>query len=137
MKTRFLIFAFLYVTLMVSCKGKENTEDNLSQTLINTEMTNQKVIHARIYVKPEHVADFIEAAREIIDSSRTEKGNLSYTLYQDPYNETNFIMVELWKDQNAIDLHFQKSYFKSFGETTGNWLEKDSEVEIFDVTSEN
>jgi len=84
-------------------------------------------------VKPEKVADFIEAARYIIDSSRAEAGCESYTLYQDPYNKTDLIFVEVWKDQVAIDNHFSMSYFKSFGPKTADWILKPAELKIYDV----
>lgn len=94
----------------------------------------KKMITARVFVKPEKVTDFIEAARFIIDSSNMEAGCESYQLYQNPYDNSQFIFVEVWKDQMAIDNHFGMSYFKAFGPKTKDWLLKDTELKIYDVT---
>jgi quinol monooxygenase YgiN len=93
-----------------------------------------KMITAKVFVKSEKVANFIEAAKFIIDSSNAEPGCISYQLYQNPYDKTKFIFVEVWKDQMAIDNHFSMSYFKAFGPLTKDWLLQDSELKIYDVT---
>jgi quinol monooxygenase YgiN len=54
-------------------------------------------------------------------------------LYQNPYDKTQLIFVEVWKDQIAIDNHFSMSYFKAFGPRTKDWLLKPTELKIYDV----
>ncbi len=98
-----------------------------------TDTLTKKIITARVYVKAEKVADFLEAARFIIDSSQAEAGCESYMLYQNPYDKTKLIFVEVWKDQVAIDNHFSMSYFKAFGPKTKDWLLQPTELKIFDV----
>jgi quinol monooxygenase YgiN len=94
---------------------------------------NKKLITARIFVKPDKVTDFIQAARPLIDSSSAEPGCESYMLYQNPYDKTKFIFVEVWKDQVAIDNHFSMSYFKAFGSKTSDWHLQPTEIQIFNV----
>jgi len=137
MKIIHLLLAGLPLILVLSCSGNKTDENILTESVIKNDTIVQKMINARIYVKPDKVNDFIEAAREIIDSSNTEDGCLSYSLYQDPYDNTRFIMVELWKDQQAIDIHFEKTYFKEFGEKTNAWMEKPAELKIYDIIANN
>jgi quinol monooxygenase YgiN len=66
-------------------------------------------------------------------SARTEKGCLSYTLYQDPFEKTSFIVVELYTNQAAINEHFGTHYFKEFGSKAGNLTVKPSEIKIYDI----
>ena len=54
-------------------------------------------------------------------------------LYQNPYDQTQLIFVEEWKDQAAIDAHFAMPYFKAFGPKTSDWRSQPTEVKIFDV----
>lgn len=137
MKQINLLLACGAMIIALSCSQNNSSDSTLTDSVIKNDTTMQKMINARIFVKADKVNEFIQAAREIVDSSNTEAGCLSYTLYQDPYDNTRFIIVELWKDQQAIDIHFEKSYFKAFGEKTNDWMEKPSEVQIFDVIAAN
>lgn len=94
-----------------------------------------KMITARVTLKPEKVADFITAAKAMIDSSNAEPGCLSYQLYQNPYDPAQFIFVETWKDQEAIDIHFAKPYFTAFGPVIQDWLAQPTELRIIDVSA--
>ena len=96
----------------------------------------QKMITARIFVKPGMEADFIKAAKTMIDNVKAEKGCLSYMLYQDPYERTNFIFVERYKNQAAIDFHFGTSYFKAFGEQIADMTSKPADIKILDIAGE-
>lgn len=74
-----------------------------------------KIITAYKFIKPEKVDEFIEFTKPIIEKSRAEEGCISYTLYQDPSDNTKFIFYEEWKDQAAIDYHFSTEHFKLAG----------------------
>ena len=110
------------------------TDINLSNDLNNTSM--KKMINATIVVKPGKVADFIEAAKSMIESSNAEPGCESYMFYQDPYENTRFIAVEFWKDQTAIDLHNNSNHFKAFIEKTREWQTVPALVKVMDVVTE-
>lgn len=133
MKTKIAFSLLLIVFLFAACDTKKQQPAEPVTAAPVTDTLNKKVITARVYVKAEKVADFIEAARFIIDSSQAEAGCESYNLYQSPYDKTNLIFVEVWKDQVAIDNHFSMSYFKAFGPKTKDWLLKPTELMIFDV----
>jgi quinol monooxygenase YgiN len=69
----------------------------------------------------------------MIDSSNAEPGCISYMLYQNPYDNTQLIFVETWKNQAAIDAHFNMSYFKAFGPKTAEWISQPTELKIYDI----
>ncbi len=96
----------------------------------------KKMILAKVFVKPENIEDFISAAQVIIDNTRKEPGCLSYQLYQDPVKKTDFIFVESYKDQAAIDAHFAAPYFKEFGSKAGTMTSAAMEIRIVDVSAE-
>jgi quinol monooxygenase YgiN len=94
------------------------------------------MITARVFIKAGSEDQFIEAAKTIIENSNKEEGCLGYMLYQDPYEKTNFIFVEKWKNQAAIDFHFATEHFKDFGTSTADLIAKPTEIKIIDIAAE-
>lgn len=133
---RKLIIPVMAVMLLVAaaCTPKQSEVPASPAVAPVADSLISKMITANVFIKPEKVSDFIEAAKFIIDSSNAEPGCVSYQLYQNPYDNTKFIFVEVWKDQMAIDNHFSMSYFKAFGPKTKDWLLQDTELKIYDVT---
>jgi quinol monooxygenase YgiN len=127
-----LILGFIVVS---SCAKKQDVPPEEATAAAVADSLSHKMITAKVYVKSERVADFIEAARAMIDSSNAEPGCLSYQLYQNPYDNTKFIFVEAWKDQAAIDTHFSMPYFTAFGPKVQDWLQQPTEINILDVIS--
>jgi quinol monooxygenase YgiN len=133
MKTR-LFLPFVLLTLsIVACAPKNPAPVEVVTEAPEADSVTKKIITARVYIKPENVSDFIVAASPLIDSSNAEPGCESYMLYQNPYDKTKFIFVEVWKDQIAIDNHFSMSYFKAFGPKVSTWISQPTELKIFDV----
>jgi quinol monooxygenase YgiN len=135
MKTKVFPLVFTLLFMIAACSKKQTTDLQPAETATVSDSLTQKMITAKIFLKPDKVTDFIEAAKAMIDSSRSEAGCISYSLYQDPYDQTNFIFVENWKNQAAIDIHFAKSYFTAFGPKTSDWMAKPSELKIIDVVA--
>ncbi len=133
MKTKITLSLLTIMFLFTACETKKQQSAEPVAAAPVTDTLTKKIITARVYLKAEKVADFLEAARFIIDSSQAEEGCESYMLYQNPYDKTKLIFVEVWKDQVAIDNHFSMSYFKAFGPMTKDWLSQPTELKIFDV----
>ncbi|MFZ2263253.1 MAG: putative quinol monooxygenase [Trichococcus flocculiformis] len=62
------------------------------------------VINAEFYIVPEQKKQFLNEISELIQASRKEEGCLSYQLYEAVTDENNFVMVETWGNQRAIEL---------------------------------
>jgi quinol monooxygenase YgiN len=137
MKTRLFLLSLGVAALMNACNKPQPAATNTVDTTAVTKAVTQKLITAKVYVKPEKVADFIAAARAMVDSSSAEEGCVSYILYQNPYDQTQFSFVEVWKDQAAIDTHFTKPYFTAWGPKTKDWLAQPTELKIYDVAAQN
>ena len=60
---------------------------------------------AKLKVKSENLETFINLAKTLIEKSRAESGNISYTLNQHLAEPTTVAFIETWKDQEAIDIH--------------------------------
>jgi quinol monooxygenase YgiN len=90
----------------------------------------KKIVLARIYIKNRSAEDFKKHAAVIIKKTRTEKGCLFYSLYQDITRPNEFIFYEEYADQNALDIHFNSEYLKTFRAGIGNMMSKESVVEV-------
>jgi quinol monooxygenase YgiN len=135
MKTKILILAAIFSVIGFACKPKPSAPS--AQPEISVQPADyQKMITARVFIKPGSEADYISAAQMMIENSNKEEGCLGYMLYQDPYEKTNFIFVERYKNQAAIDMHFGTPYFKEFGTKTADMTAKPTEIKIFDIAGE-
>lgn len=138
MKTKILILSIVLGFAAFSCKQKnapvvsESTQTEAAAPAPDY----PKMIIAKAFVKPGKEADFINAAKSIIENSNKEEGCLGYMLYQDPYEKTNFIFVEKYKNQAAIDFHFAAPYFSEFGTVTEALFSKPLEIKIIDIAAE-
>jgi quinol monooxygenase YgiN len=132
MKQVILFASVVMILFSVSCKPKTSVPSTALEVQ-GQKIEIQKMITAKVYVKPGLEDDFIKAAQLIIDLTRKEGGCLEYTLYQDPVNKTNFLFFERYRDQAAIDAHFAASYFKEFGQKAGEMTSRATEIKIWEI----
>jgi quinol monooxygenase YgiN len=135
MKTKILILSILLSLIGISCKQKTTVQPAQPETVVLAP-DYQKMITAKVFIKSGKESDFILEARVMIENSNKEEGCLGYMLYQDPYEKTNFIFVERYVNQAAIDVHFATPYFKEFGTKTADMTSKPMELKIFDIAGE-
>jgi quinol monooxygenase YgiN len=95
-----------------------------------------KLISARFFIKADKVADFVASAKTVIEQSRAEEGNVSYSLFQDPEDATKFLFFEVWKNQAAIDTHFATAHFIKFSETAKDLISQPADITVYDTVAE-
>jgi quinol monooxygenase YgiN len=134
MKTRFALLLAVIIGIAASCNPKSPSSQQPEPVVQTPDY--QKMILARVYIKPGSEELFIEAAKSIIEKSNSEEGCLGYMLYQNPYEKTSFIFVEKWKNQAAIDFHFATEHFKEFGASIADLTAKPTEIKIIDIAAE-
>jgi quinol monooxygenase YgiN len=76
-------------------------------------------IVAKCSVSPEKVEDLVALARDLVQASRNEAGNVSYDFYADLADPAKFTFIEVWQDQAAIDFHNATPHFLGFVERAG------------------
>ncbi|MCD7971268.1 MAG: antibiotic biosynthesis monooxygenase [Candidatus Azobacteroides sp.] len=140
MKTHYL-FVMALAFVMGACCNKSGdktcTGEEKESCCAGAEKDNfVKIITAKKHIKPEKVDDYIQATKELIEKSRAEEGNISYTLYQHPEDKTVFIFFEEWKNQAAIDYHFSTEHFKEFGTRGDEFDAAPGELTIYTVVPE-
>ncbi|MDR1114760.1 MAG: antibiotic biosynthesis monooxygenase [Tannerella sp.] len=108
--------------------GKACTETNAADL--------KKVIRAQAFIKPDKVDAFLAVANAVVEKSRAEAGNISYSLYQDPQDKTRFLFFEEWKNQAAVDTHFAAEHFQQLGEALNDCSSAPAVITIYDTTAE-
>ncbi|KAA8997205.1 antibiotic biosynthesis monooxygenase [Paenibacillus spiritus] len=89
------------------------------------------IIHARMTVKPEAQAEFLEAVRTLLTATRAEEGNLSYDLYESAERPGDFVMVEVWKDGAAVQAHNASPHFQAFAGQASSYLTAPLDVKVY------
>ncbi|MEN8700464.1 putative quinol monooxygenase [Bacillus infantis] len=72
------------------------------------------IIHAHITVDPAKRDVFLEKTKEVIKGSQAEEGNISYDLFESAGKENSFVMLEKWKDKEAVRLHGETAHFQNY-----------------------
>ena len=76
-------------------------------------MSELKIV-AKIILKEEFRKEIETVLHTVVDGTRKEEGNVSYDLHQDVKNPLEYTLIEVWKSQDAIDLHNETAHFKAF-----------------------
>ncbi|MBP2831053.1 antibiotic biosynthesis monooxygenase [Aquimarina sp. U1-2] len=86
-------------------------------------------------IKGNYRDEFISLSKDIAQQSKTENGLLSYSFSESKAKKNEFIFLEEWKDDKAIENHVSQDYFNSFIEKTKVMLEEDFSGKIYEVTT--
>lgn len=73
-------------------------------------------IAGTVTIDPDHREEAIAAAREMMEATRREEGNLDYVFSADLEDPAVFRIYEEWTDQAALDLHFAAPHMARFRE---------------------
>ena len=88
-------------------------------------------IIAIMKVKAESVDTFKALAKELVEKSRAEEGNVSYSLNELIGDPATLAFIEIWKDQAAIDIHNATEHFTSILPKLGELCESAQPVNLF------
>lgn len=68
-------------------------------------------IIAQFNIKKDSVAKAIDLAKELVKTTRQEKGCLQYDLLQEKGAPELLIIVEAWESQEVLDIHSASEHF--------------------------
>jgi quinol monooxygenase YgiN len=72
------------------------------------------VVVGRVKTDGEKRAELIRIARGVAAASRAEEGCISYRIYEDTELENEFVFVEEWADEAALQRHFGTPHIAEF-----------------------
>ena len=88
-------------------------------------------IVAKMPVKASEVENFKATAKELVEKSAAEAGNVSYSLNVSTENPNLFAIIECWKDQAAIDFHNNTEHFTGILPKLSALCEGEVSIELF------
>lgn len=85
------------------------------------------VTSVTVYVKKEHIKDFIEATLENHNNSINEPGNLRFDVLQSSVDETRFLLYEAYESEEASLLHKKTEHYLKWKDKVADWMAKPRE----------
>ncbi len=86
------------------------------------------VINAKFSIKPEKRNEFLTEVRQLIEATTKEDDCLGYQLYEATDTENEFIMIENWRDQQAVEGHNQSPLLQKLFHRMPEYSSKKSEI---------
>jgi autoinducer 2-degrading protein len=81
-----------------------------------------QVTLVHVHVKPEHVADFIEATRKNHEASIRETGNRRFDVLQSPEDPARFVLYEAYVSVEEAAAHKQTAHYLQWRDTVADWM---------------
>jgi autoinducer 2-degrading protein len=85
------------------------------------------VTAVHVYVKPDHIDDFIEACRKNHFSSVKEPGNMRFDVLQDAGDASKFVLYEAYENEQSAAAHKQTDHYLEWRETVADWMARPRE----------
>jgi len=83
-------------------------------SLAHAESVDQRALFAYLKVKAGTESQFVAAAKEVIELSRKEPGNLVYILHQSQKDPQQFLFYELFKSDADLQAHRKADHVVRF-----------------------
>ena len=64
----------------------------------------------------------------LVKHAREEEGNTFYSHYEDVAERNTFVVVENYKDQDAVEAHNHSEHFKVLAKISANILQKNQSL---------
>ena len=88
-----------------------------------------KVI-AKFSVKADSVEAFLVLAKELVEITVNEVGNISYEMFQDSKNPGSLFMVEEWQSREVLDKHLNSTHFTTLVPQMGKYAEREAIINV-------
>ncbi len=75
-----------------------------------------------VHLKPEHVADFIEATRRNHEASIREAGNRRFDVLQSAEDPTRFVLYEAYASAADAAAHKQTAHYLAWRDAVAGWM---------------
>ncbi len=72
------------------------------------------VVIGRVRTDLERRAELVRIGQKVASASRAERGCVSYCLYESTESENDFVFVEEWEDNEALERHFATAHVGEF-----------------------
>ena len=80
------------------------------------------IVH--VYVKPDHVNEFIEATRLNHEASILEEGNRRFDILQQADDPAKFVLYEAYASADDAARHKETDHYARWRDTVADWMDK-------------
>ncbi|GAA6237630.1 putative quinol monooxygenase [Apilactobacillus micheneri] len=87
--------------------------------------------NVRLTIDPNKRAEYLSFIDDLVNKSLKDKGNLSYAHYQDVNDENQYLILEHWESQAALDAHSKTDHLINFQNHIGEYVTKKPEILVF------
>ena len=88
------------------------------------------IINAKLKIDANKREDYLKLMKELVINSRKEDGNLFYHHYEDVTEKNVFVVVENYKDEQAVQAHNQSEHFKVFSDNISQYLIEEPQIDV-------
>ncbi len=89
-------------------------------------------IIAKMKFKAGKIDEGIELFKNLVPKVREEEGTLAYGICRDKANPDLLVVIERYRDMQAIQAHSSSAHFKEFSKTVGQLLDGRPEINILE-----
>jgi quinol monooxygenase YgiN len=89
-----------------------------------------KVI-AKNFFKEEKLDEVIDIAKQLVEKTRHESGNISYEVFQDIKDKSILTFVEEWQDEVSLNSHINSPHFKTLIPKISEFSIKESDMNVY------
>jgi quinol monooxygenase YgiN len=93
------------------------------------------VVVGRVQTDADKRAELVRIGQTVAAASRLEPGCISYRVYQDTENEHDFVFVEEWENDEALQRHFATSHVAEFLQAIRATLVAPPDVKFHSIAS--
>ena len=80
------------------------------------------VVCVTVFVKPEKIKDFKEAAVENARNTRKEPGNIRFDVLQAENDTSQFFLYEVYKSPEGFQNHQKTEHYLKWKEKVADWM---------------
>lgn len=80
------------------------------------------IVHVHVHVRPDSVADFMEATIENARSSVQEPGIARFDVVQQQDDDTRFVLIEVYRSPDAAAAHKETAHYAKWRDTVASMM---------------
>jgi autoinducer 2-degrading protein len=80
------------------------------------------VVAVTVFVKPEHVAAFVDAALDNARNTRREPDNVRFDVLRSEEDANRFLLYEVYRTKDAFAAHQQTPHYLRWKQTVADWM---------------
>lgn len=82
-----------------------------------------QTLHVELIIKDDGIEDFKEATLDNAYASLQEEGCLRFDVFQDSDVPNRFLVIEQYRDDAALNSHFESEHFRAWRAATDDLIE--------------